>query len=114
MNHSIDPLLPGMSAEQEHKTPALSPLVLACARGLTLAGWAAMVIVNGIYGVTIRWGVGPIVDFVVMALAGFLFVALFDGVFTISSHQRFAVRRRDANGTEELFWESEPGYTART
>ena len=83
MNHSIDPLLPGMSAEQEHKTPALSPLLLACARGFTLAGWAAIVIVNGIYGVTIRWGVGPIVDFVVMALAGFLFVALFDGVFTL-------------------------------
>lgn len=83
MNHSIDPLLPGMSAGQEHKTPALSPLVLACARGFTLAGWAAIVIVNGIYGVTIRWGVGPIVDFVVMALAGFLFVALFDGVFTL-------------------------------
>jgi dienelactone hydrolase len=85
MNHSIDPLLPGASAapEVEHKTSSLSPLLLALGRGFTLAGWIAIIIVNGIYGVTIAWGAGPVVDFVVMGLAGFLFVALFDGLLSL-------------------------------
>lgn len=63
--------------------PALPPLLLALGRGFTLAGWAALILVNGIYGLTTRWGLGPVVDFIVMALAGFLFVFLFDGIATL-------------------------------
>ena len=60
--------------------PALPPIWLALGRGFTLAGWAAIVLVNGIYGISVGWGLGPVGDFLVMALAGFLFVFLFEGL----------------------------------
>lgn len=59
--------------------PALPPLLLALGRGFTLAGWAAVVLVNGIYGALVGWGVGPLLGFLLQALAGFLFVFLFEG-----------------------------------
>ena len=62
---------------------ALPPLLLALGRGFTLVGWAAVVIVNGLYGITAKLGLGPVGDFAVMALAGFLFIALFDGLATL-------------------------------
>ena len=60
--------------------PALPPLLLALGRGFTLAGWAAIVLVNGIYGVTVGWGLGWLGDFLITAFAGFLFVFLFEGL----------------------------------
>jgi len=60
--------------------PALPPLLLALGRGFTLAGWAAVVLVNGFYGVSAGWGLGAVGDFLVTALAGFLFIFLFEGV----------------------------------
>lgn len=64
----------------EIASPTLPAGMLAFGRGFTLAGWAAIVLVNGIYGVSVVWGLGPVLDFVVMALAGFLFVFLFEGI----------------------------------
>lgn len=66
--------------ETEIASPALPPIVLALGRGFTLVGWVAIIVVNGIYGVSVVWGFGPVLDFVVMALAGFLFVFLFEGI----------------------------------
>lgn len=80
--HALPPVVP--VAPQVNKTaPALPPRLLAAGRGFTLAGWAAIVLVNGIFGLTSNWGLGPVLDFLVMALAGFLFVALFDGIATL-------------------------------
>ena len=73
-------LEPTEPAVTEQASPAMSPLLLALGRGFTLAGWAAIVLVNGLYGVSVVWGFGPALDFVVMALAGFLFVFLFEGI----------------------------------
>jgi dienelactone hydrolase len=72
------------TAPEAHKAaPTLPPLLLALGRGFTLVGWAAIVLVNGIYGLSEGWGLGPVLDFLVMALAGFLFVFLFDGLFSL-------------------------------
>ena len=60
--------------------PVLPPLVLALGRGFTLFGWAAVILVNGLYGVTVGWGLGWLGDFLVTAFAGFLFVFLFEGL----------------------------------
>lgn len=67
----------------ERSAPTLPPLLLALGRGFTQVGWAAIVLVNGIYGIAVGWGLGPVLDFLVMALAGFLFVFLFDGLATL-------------------------------
>jgi dienelactone hydrolase len=85
MTNLVEPLPPDAlpASETRRVASGLPPLALAIGRGFTLAGWAAIVIVNGVYGVTVKWGLGPILDFVVMALAGFLFVFLFDGIFTL-------------------------------
>ncbi len=61
----------------------LPDLLRALGHGFTLVGWAAIVLVNGLYGVSTGWGLGPALDFLVMALAGFLFVFLFDGLFSL-------------------------------
>lgn len=66
--------------ESDLSSPSLPSLVAALGRGFTLAGWAAIILVNGIYGVSVVWGLGPVLDFIVMALAGFLFVFLFEGL----------------------------------
>ncbi|WP_374686698.1 alpha/beta hydrolase family protein [Promineifilum sp.] len=71
------------SPESRSRTPILPPLLLALGRGFTLFGWAAIVLVQGIYGVTTQWGLGPALDFAALALASFLFVALFDGIATL-------------------------------
>lgn len=63
--------------------PVMPPLLLALGRGFTLAGWAAIVLVNGIYGISVGWGLGAVGDFLVMALAGFLFVFLFEGIASL-------------------------------
>lgn len=63
--------------------PALPPVVLAGWRGFVLFAWAALIITNGIFGLTARWGLGPIFDFALMALLSFLFVYLFDGLATL-------------------------------
>jgi len=82
MTTIADGLPPGVPATAARRS-ALPPLVLALGRGFTLVGWAAVVFVNGIYGATAKLGLGPVGDVAVMALAGFLFVALFDGVATL-------------------------------
>lgn len=63
--------------------PALPPIVLAGWRGFVLFAWVALILANGIFGLTVRWGLGPILDFALMALLGFLFVALFDGIASL-------------------------------
>ena len=63
--------------------PALPPIVLAGWRGFVLFAWVALIVANGVFGLTMRWGLGPILDFTLMALLGFLFVSLFDGIFTL-------------------------------
>jgi hypothetical protein len=85
MNTTAEPLPEQvqLASEGRARTPALPPLLLALGRGFTLFGWAAIVLVMGIYGVTSGWGLGPALDFVALALAGFLFVALFDGIATL-------------------------------
>lgn len=77
-----EPLAPSESASHR-AAPALPPLVLAAWRGFVLFAWAALIIANGIFGLTSPWGLGPVVDFAIMALLGFLFVALFDGIATL-------------------------------
>lgn len=71
------------SPEAARAPLTLPPLVLALGRGFTLAGWVAIVLVNGIYGISVGWGLGPVGDFLVMALAGFLFVFLFEGLASL-------------------------------
>jgi hypothetical protein len=66
-----------------HTTPALPLLILAGWRGFVLFAWVILIIANGIFGITSSWGLGPIFDFALMALLGFLFVALFDGIATL-------------------------------
>ncbi len=63
---SVPPSVPALPARRL----ALPPLVLALGRGFTLVGWAAVIIVNGIYGLTAKLGLGPVIDFALMALAG--------------------------------------------
>jgi len=63
--------------------PILQPLLLALGRGFTLAGWAAIVLVNGFYGLSAGWGLGKPGDFLATALAGFLFVFLFEGAVVL-------------------------------
>ncbi len=66
------------------RTPHRWPIfLLALGRGFTLFGWIAVVVVCGLHGAAARFGLGLVFDFLVVALAGFLFVALFDGLATL-------------------------------
>jgi len=60
-----------------------SRLLLALGRGFTTWGWAAVVVACGLHGLASSFGLGPVLDFLALALAGFLFVALFDGIATL-------------------------------
>ena len=62
---------------------AWSTLLLALLRGFTLSGWIAVAIVSGLHGAAAGFGLGVVFDFLALALAGFLFVALFDGIATL-------------------------------
>ena len=77
---SPDATSPDATSPDARSAPSMPPLWFALGRGFTLAGWAALILVNGIYGISVGWGLGPVLDFVVMALAGFLFVFLFEGL----------------------------------
>lgn len=79
MSNYVDSLAPETPVPAERGTHA-SSLLLALGQGFTLVGWAAIILVNGIYGISVGWGFGPVLDFAVMALAGFLFVFLFEGI----------------------------------
>lgn len=77
-----EPVAPPESTDRR-AAPALPPIILAGWRGFVLFAWVALIVANGIFGLTVRWGLGPILDFALMALLGFLFVALFDGIATL-------------------------------
>jgi dienelactone hydrolase len=57
--------------------------LLAFARGFTTFGWIAVVVACGLHGTATNFGLGTVLDFLALALAGFLFVALFDGLATL-------------------------------
>jgi dienelactone hydrolase len=57
--------------------------LFALGRGFTLFGWAAVAVASGLHGMAAGFGLGPVLDFLALALAGFLFVALFDGIATL-------------------------------
>ena len=65
------------SSPSRRAAPVALPFLLALGRGFTLAGWGAIILVSGIFGATVHWGLGRVLDFSLMALAGFLFVFLF-------------------------------------
>jgi dienelactone hydrolase len=72
------------SSPQSERAPRYwSRLLFALGRGFTLFGWAAVVVTFGLHGMAAGFGLGPVLDFLVPALAGFLFVALFDGIATL-------------------------------
>lgn len=69
---------------QRERAPHHWPgLLLALGRGFTRFGWAAVVVACGLHGMVAGFGLGPVLDFLALALAGFLFVALFDGIATL-------------------------------
>ena len=68
------------SSPSRRDAPVALPFLLAIGRGFTLAGWGAIILVSGIFGATVHWGLGRVLDFSLMALAGFLFVFLFEGL----------------------------------
>ena len=69
-----------LSARAPRRWPVL---LLALGRGFTLFGWAAVVVAFGLHGTASHFGLGLVLDFLALALAGFLFVALFDGIATL-------------------------------